>query len=83
MFAGSSIGVKWAVSLDSTPLSAQAHSLAVGRPIGCAIPGGALLHWLPSGLGVHQHSCGLPVWYANFTNLVSGALHSPYPLKVP
>ena len=61
-------GVKWAVSLDSTPFSAQAHSLAAGRPISCAIPGSALLHRLPSGLGVHQHSCGLPVWYAGFNN---------------
>lgn len=68
MFAGFSTGVKWAVSLDSTPASTQAHSLAAGRPIGCAIPGSTVLHRLPSGLGVHQHSCGLPIRYAGFNH---------------
>ena len=69
MFAGFSTGVKWAVSLDSTPFSAQAHSLAAGRSISCAVPGSTLLHWLPSDFGVHQHSCGLPVRYAGFNAL--------------
>ena len=64
MFAGFSTGIKWAVSLDSTPASAQAHSLAAGRPISCAIPGSTVFYRLPSGLGVHQHSCGLPIRYA-------------------
>lgn len=68
MFADFGTGVEWAVSLDSTPFSAEAHSLAAGRPIGCAIPGSTLLHGLPSGLGVHQHCCGLPVRYAGFNN---------------
>lgn len=79
MFAGSGTGVKWAVSLDSTPCSAEAHSLAAGRPIRCAIPGSTLLHRLPSSLGVHQHSCGLPVRYAGFNDAHSSGLAQLHP----
>lgn len=67
-------GVKWADSLDSTPSTAQAHSVASGRAFSCAILGSALLHRLSPCFGVHQHHCGFSGWYVSSKTCSSSSL---------